>query len=380
MAHMITERDHAMYGRGKAAWHGLGTVIPDYATSDQAIDIARLGWTVRKEPAFVPTPTGFAAADDCFLTTRSDIDTAERVLGIVGPAYTPIQNRDMFDFLETLAGEGGAKIDTAGSLKGGRLVWALAKLPGAMMIQSDPVEKYILVSTSHDGSAAMEACITPIRVVCWNTLSAALWNSASEAKRNMHKSTLANGRPRPATKITIRHTANARQRIDDARRVLGTAAASFDRCAEVYNAWSHKPVSRQYVGAFLRALVPDPGNGAKPARAQSVRNDITELFRYRQIGADSPELRGTAWGLYNAMTQYIDRERSTRGSDAQATRESRLTSTWYGSGATLRQNAANLLLETLETYADFDDSRSVLDLVDGPPTPSILDGIEVATN
>lgn len=374
MAHELTSTDHAFYGRGEPAWHKLGTVIPGYATTAEAQRLARLDWLVSTEPAFVSVPGGYAEAPGAMLTVRSDLLGPDRVLGIVGDRYSPIQNRDLFDFLDTLAGEGGAKVDTAGSLKGGRLVWALAKLPTAMKIGADIVDRYLLVSTSHDGSAAMQATVTPIRVVCYNTLSAALHSSASDARAQMHKARA--GQPIAPNRITIRHTSAARERIKTAQRVLGNASASFERCAEVFGQWARKPVSRPYVNAFLRAIVPDPRGSASNKRAASIRQDIAELYSYRQIGARQPELAGTAYGLYNAVTQYIDRERSTRGNGRSAA-ESRLDSTWYGSGAALRQQSANLLLETLDTYADF-DGGSPLDLVDAPQRTTgaaVLDAI-----
>lgn len=362
MSHEITAHDRPMYGRNRPAWHGLGTVIPGYASAAEAQRIAALDWRVDTEPAFVSVPGGFAEAPGAMLTVRSDLVGPERVLGIVGDRYSPIQNRDLFEFLDTLAGEGGAQIDTAGSLKGGRLVWALAKLPNAMKIGADVVERYLLVSTSHDGSAAMQATITPIRVVCYNTLSAALRDSASTARSQMHKAKA--GQPIAPNRITIRHTSAARERIKTAQRVLGNASASFERCAEVFGHWARKPVSRPYVSAFLRAIVPDPRGSASSSRAENTRREIAELYRFRQIGADQPELRGTAYGLYNALTQYIDRERTTRA-NGRSIAEARLDSTWYGSGAALRQQGANLLLETLDTYADY-DGNSPLDLVDEP--------------
>lgn len=352
MSHELTSTDHAVYGRNRPAWHGLGTVIPGTMSSSEAQRYARLDWRVDTEPAFVSTPGGFVEAPGAMLTVRSDLVGADRVLGIVGNRYTPIQNTELFEFMDVLAGEGGAKIDTAGSLKGGRMVWALAMLPNAMKIGSDRVNRYLLVSTSHDGSSSMEAIVTPVRVVCWNTLSAAIGASPTA------------GRRAPRQRITIRHTANARDRIAHAKRVLGDASESFERCREVFSSWATKKVSQRYVSAFLRAMFPDPAGSASSARAASTRNDVMELYRYRQIGADMPELRGTAWGLFNGLTQYIDRERSTRAGN-RSTGEARLESTWYGSGASLRQRGATLLEETLDSYSDY-DGASPLDLIHDP--------------
>lgn len=356
MAHRIESTDHAFYGSEKPAWHGLGTLVAGQPTSADALRLAKLDWTVEKRRAYFQGSNAFQVADDCYITVRADTECA---LGIVGARYSPIQNVEAFALADELAGEGGARFESAGSLMNGRRVWMLAALPETIDVQGDRVNQYLLLSNTHDGSGAMEVLVTPVRVVCWNTLSWALSGTKS------------------ANRVSVRHTASAGERIQQARKILRTADTAFRATGDALNHLAETKVSARFRDAFLKALVPDPTDDKNRTRAENIRQDIRELATYRQIGASDPAIKGTAYGLYNGLTQWIDRERTTRTTSGRSVAESRLASTWFGSGADLRNRAANLLIDNLQ-YADADD---ILSLVDDPPAipPSILDGIEIAS-
>ena len=215
MSHGITNND-SMFSVREVPWHGLGAVLDEYPKSiDDALDKAGLGWKVThgdvlvvktpewtddfdvKHPAELVPAKGFKA------NLRED--TGE-VLGIVSEEYEVVDNRDAFRFLDALIGS-DMHFETAGSLWGGRRVWVLARLPEYVELGGDPSATYIYVANSHDGSMAVTAAVTPIRIVCANTLGAALHRSehGAAAQRTFR----------------FRHTGNLQAKFAEARQVLG---------------------------------------------------------------------------------------------------------------------------------------------------------------
>ena len=165
------------------AWHRLGTVLPAEFSAAQAMEHARLGWwNVRKEhlQAVVVTDEGVSKIDvpDHYASVRTNpVTGGPEVLGVVGEHYVPVQNEDLCDLLDALVDEGGAHFETAGSLRGGRQVFVSMKFPAGVRIGGvDAVNLYLCALSSHDGSRALTALATPIRVVCANTQAAALHN------------------------------------------------------------------------------------------------------------------------------------------------------------------------------------------------------------
>jgi phage/plasmid-like protein (TIGR03299 family) len=209
---MAHEVDSMMFA-GEAPWHGLGVRVPHEVTSEEAIRHAGLDWKVATTSVLAvlggdrePTPVPRARA----VVRQSD----GTPLGIVGERYRPIQNAEAFAFFDEVVGEGQAIYHTAGGLNGGRRVWILAKLPGEIRVGGDDVtEKYLLLSNSHDGTSALRMLFTPVRVVCQNTLNIALRRGVGQAS-------------------SIRHTASAPLRIDEARRVLGLSTDFYDEFAD----------------------------------------------------------------------------------------------------------------------------------------------------
>jgi len=180
---------------GDTPWHSLGVKLDHPATAEEAIISSGLDWQVRKEPLFLAAYAGSMAVgqiiEDHYATIRS---TDRAVLGVVGDRYQPLQNREAFGFFDYVVGQGAAVYHTAGSLSGGRRIWLLAKLPETIKVRgNDIVDQYLLLSNGHDGSTAVQIKLTPIRVVCNNTLSLAL--------RDGHKV------------YSVRHTASVAEKI-----------------------------------------------------------------------------------------------------------------------------------------------------------------------
>ncbi len=311
----------AMMYAGTPPWHGLGTALENPATSAEALAAAGLDFTVELSPLQtaegVPVPARNAAV-------RSDTGA---VLGVVGDRYRPIQNRDCFAFMDGLSASGEVRYHTAGALGGGERVWMLAKLPGRIRILGgdDVTEKYLLLSTTHDGTAALRVHYTPVRVVCSNTLAMA-------------------HRGRSGPEVRVRHTGDPASKVAEARQILGTAEKFYEELAEGLNALARHTPKAAELEDYFQALYPDPKEGRNPARSRNVREELFRLFE-RGIGQDLPETRHTSWAALNAVTEYVDHHRTGRGENVLQRRESRLTSAWFGSGARLKERAYRLALQ-----------------------------------
>jgi phage/plasmid-like protein (TIGR03299 family) len=193
MAHNINFNEqtgqHSFFSVKQKAWHGLGQIVEDYPTSKQALAFAGLDYEVIKSPLFTQSRAMTVgnegelvsgmdiAVPNYYATMRTDNNT---VLGVVGRDYSIVQNRDAFSFFDAIVGGDGMQYETAGALGNGERIFITAKLPGYIKVgQDDYIEKYLFLTTSHDGSGSITAAFTPVRIVCQNTLSAALRNSSN---------------------------------------------------------------------------------------------------------------------------------------------------------------------------------------------------------
>ena len=252
-------------------------------------------------------------------------DRDERILGVVGKNYHPVQNIDAFEFMDAAAGSGLVEYHTAGSLKNGRWVWILAKLPGMIKIlPKDSIDKYLLLYQAHDGSMAVRIGLTPIRVVCWNTLSMAHQGVES-------------GKDRIAT---IRHTMNASQLLKDTAKAIAEAEAVFQDAANGWRFIAKVKMSAGKLDEYISTLFPYPApksDGTLPKDSfKAIRERIKELHE-AGAGADIKGVRGTFWGGYNAVAEVIDHERGKND-------DTRLRSQWFGNGAQIKQRAMSLAL------------------------------------
>lgn len=353
----------------KAPWSSFGSKVDGAMSAREACELGGLNWRVLAEPLYMERNQlipGWVA------NRRSDVSGPNGVLGVVGASYEIIQNAEMFGLADALAGEGGAKYDTAGTFWGGAKVWMLMKMPQHFKVGgTDAVDKYVLVSGSHDGSGSVCVVLTSVRVVCQNTLAMAL---------------------RTGTHIwRFKHTSNAKKRLEQVRQALKQERATSDQ----WNAWANKlagtKVSPDYVKAFYKALLTPPkdANAKEDLSTQRLNSwdELLGLFCGKQEGALNPALKGTAWGALNAVTQWADHSRTIRAAAGRSPEEARLDSVWFGSANHVKNQAAALLEETL----GFADADSPLDLLTTREATtqekvrvamggsSILDGIEVAS-
>ena len=277
MAHEIMENDFMFSGRGIVPWHDIGKVLDGVLTSEDAIREAKLDWKVEQVPVYsannwaVPIP-GYVA------NIRED---TRDVLGIVGEKYQVVQNRDVFAFADELIGnsEVSCTYETAGSLFNGRRVFMLVNMPKGRIVE-DEYQPYLCLSNAHDGSSALQIFLTGIRVVCNNTLQAAL----RTAKR----------------KISIRHLSGMDTRKNEAVKAMGAASKYFHDLEAFASELAARKVN---IGKVLDRLF--PASEAMSTRQVKSNFEVKELIKtiLRQKD-DLSNCRGTAWGAYQAIADW----------------------------------------------------------------------------
>jgi phage/plasmid-like protein (TIGR03299 family) len=301
-----------------APWHGLGTKLENLATSVEAIEVAGLDYTVVKKPIWAiinEENKHYSHIPGKFATVRTDTNEA---LGVVGSRYHVIQNKDAFRFFDSLVGEGAAIYETAGALGNGERIWILAKLPGHIKVKgNDIVDKYLLLSNSHDGSSIVRAKLTPIRVVCSNTLSMALGRRTDE-------------------EVRVRHTANAEEMLEEAHKLLGLTNQLYDEVTAIFQKMSLVDITGKQLVDYVKTLVPDNEDAERHTRTENIRSKILDLH---DSGVGSTMSRGTVWGAYNAVTEFTDHVYTTTEVNKK------LASIWFGSGAQMKNKAFSLALE-----------------------------------
>jgi len=305
------------------AWHQLGTVLPGAFTAQEAMSYGHLGgWNVRKSPLIV-AETG-EPAPDAYATIRDNPLTPGRVdvLGVVGSQYHPVQNEEMSDILDTLVDESGAIFDTAGSLRDGKQVFLTMKMPGHLLVGGvDAHEMHIAAVTSHDGNGSFTLLVTPVRIVCANTLSAALGSA-----KNV---------------IRMRHTPGIRRNlIDDARHALDLTFDYLDgfqaEADRMINATLTETRFEEIMSAEFASISEVPH---AVARAQNKVDDLVSLFADAQT---HEAVRGTVWAGYNALVEWADHYQEARGPV-----ENRARSAVLGSGVAFKDRARKLMIAEL---------------------------------
>ena len=324
MAHNLNEKDGkvSMFYHGDVPWHGLGKRVDKMATASEAIKFANMDFTVKKAPIVANYNGEMLKVEDKFATLRTD---TKQVLGTVGARYEIVQNTDAFSFFDTLVGEGEAMYETAGVLGKGQVIWILAKLPGFIKVnKEDIVDKYLLLMNSHNGTSSLRAKLTPVRVVCENTLNAALGS-----------------RRKQSDEVRIQHTASAHDRLEQAHKLLGLSNAIYNDLGEIFSKMSVTSITGTQLIDYVKTLVPDNEDAVKfNTRTENIREKILSLH---ESGRGSDMARGTVWGAYNSCTEYVDHVWGKN-----TTQDKKLESMWLGAGATMKEKAFSLALELVE--------------------------------
>lgn len=264
----------SMFSVRVTPWHGLGTIVANAPTSEDAITLAGLDWEVLQQKVY--TEYGLRI-DGSFANVRS---SDMKPLGIVGSRYKIVQNVDAFKFTDTLLGE-GVKYETAGSLNDGKTIWLLAKLPNKYDILGDKVDPYIVFTNTHDGTGSVKVAMTPVRVVCQNTLNMAL----SDARRTW----------------TARHTGSIEAKMNDAIETLQLANEYMEAVNNTFEDLYKIKLSDFEVRSIINKIVPitDDMGKMQKENSEKVRNDI--LYRFKEA-PDLRELEYTGARLIQAVS------------------------------------------------------------------------------
>src|SRR5262249_19018184 len=288
------------------------------------------------------------------------------VLGVVGNDYRILQNREAFAFMDDLVGEKLAMFETAGSLREGRRVWMMARIPKELRPAGtqDTIQPYVLLANSHDGSMSVRMIPTTVRVVCQNTLHLALSRAGTSGLR-------------------IGHYENLHDRIDEARQKLGIVLKRFDRFQQELDALAKVSLTETQVTDYFPSVfkLSTPRPTAQPvatdgaalldnilegkAAHQALAEELIQADREhsdRKAKADArlleqllanfddrtntlPGVRGTAWAAFNAVSEYVDHQGRTRGRTEAEKADTRLGSIWFGRGDQIKQEAYQAALQ-----------------------------------
>jgi phage/plasmid-like protein (TIGR03299 family) len=308
MAHLLesVNGETAFASLRQPAWHGLGEVFTEEVSTTEMLKKAKLNnWNVRLED--VEIPAGMESDKGYSFVVRDNpfIDGNKDVLGVVGERYVPLQNEDLFDFADNILDNGG-RWETAGSIKGGRIVFGSLALERETVLDpngvSDKVNTYLLVNTSHDGSIAIQASITPVRVVCANTLNLALGNRGRGGSVKQS--------------FKIRHTQTASGKVAVAREALGLANAYMDEFDKMASAMIENEISKAQFDKIVELAYPTPEKDTKGSLKK--HTDKIDLINSIYVGDFNNTIAGTSWGAFNALTERLDWYRSARGGKTES--------------------------------------------------------------
>ena len=330
MAHNINYNEqtkkHSFFSVQKKAWHGLGQIVEGYPTSAEALRHAGLDFNVVKRPNHHVLESGksFASYNSSFFTYRTD---TEDVLGDkLGPDYQVVQNVEAFSFFDAIVQGEGIMYETAGALGKGERIFISAKLPEYIKVgKDDLIEKYLFLTTSHDGYGSIMAAFTPTRIVCNNTLNVALSNCTNTVK--------------------IRHTTNVQDRLKEAHKVMGITNRLTSELNEIFNQWAKIRITDSEVKKLIQlAMVPSKEvlqsiqEGKDDNLSTCFKNICDNAFEYAMVNPSQQmdTTKGTLFGAYNAITGYYQNVRKYKNEEAK------FKSIMYGTGQLRTQKAFDL--------------------------------------
>jgi phage/plasmid-like protein (TIGR03299 family) len=328
MAHNIAQTENGRYmtaWTGNTPWHGLGTQAQGLMTATEALTLAHLDWEVEKRPLWNKREDGLLeVVPDTFGVFRKDNGVSLTRGKAVGKVWKPFQNIESMDFLDELTQTQEAKIEVTGALGNGEQVWVLAKLPDSIIINGmDVVDQYILVVNNHDGSGSLKIFLTPIRVVCNNTLTMALRG------RN-------NG-------YNIRHTGKLHDRVASAREALNMVNKDFMDWGELAGQLVTFEMTEDAMESYFIDTLGLSFNkeGDLTTRSTNILSSVKEsLARPTNKLAG---MEGTAWAAYNAVTEAIDHD-FTKLQNGEVSHK-RMESALFGTYARTKQKAFIKALE-----------------------------------
>jgi len=290
-------------GEREKIWHGLGKQVDGALTSDDALVAAGLDWTVEAREVFLPgssapipgyraiTRVGAKVFDDLGDPLLDDVTgkpilQPEAVLAVMSDKYAIVQNREAFSFVDDLIGGGDVRYDTAGSLRGGAIVWVLAKMPERDIL-GDKVKPFLCFSNSHDGSSGVRVCMTPVRVVCNNTLNIALASTTRS--------------------WTTRHVGRIEDKLEEARFTLRLADEYMDGFKGLAEKYSVAAINDKQYQDLVEEIFPLPANPDADESKRKTKNihHLWNLLFFCYNAPDIKQFRGTKWGALNAVSDAV---------------------------------------------------------------------------
>jgi phage/plasmid-like protein (TIGR03299 family) len=319
MAHQINFNErkgtYSFASNSEKAWHGLGQVVETAMTSAQAIELANLDYEVGKTTIHAAIDSeniglGLVKIEDKFATYRAD---TKQPLGIVGARYEIVQNKDAFAFFDAIVDSKEAIFETAGALGNGERIFVTAKLPKDLLVNGEEVNKYIILTNSHDGTSSIVAGFTTIRVVCNNTLQAALKGLTN--------------------KVYIEHRIGAKERLSEAYKVMGIASKYMNEVDEIFNQMAKTKVSDTELQKYITdVMMPEYKALKSPEEDEKIstrfKNQVTSIYEFAlsHPTQQTEATRGTLWGAYNAISGYYNYIQKYKND------EQKFTSQMFGNG------------------------------------------------
>lgn len=289
--------------RGAPAWHGLANHIfseDETVTTSSMLSQAKLSnWNVRLSPVADNINETWRDTSGAQLVLRDNpFDGGVDVLSTVGKRYKTVQNEELFAFADNiLDGDESCKWESAGSIKNGKVVFGSLTVPRTMVLDpqgaNDETKLYLIVWTSHDGSVAVQAAITPVRVVCQNTLNLAMRNAKQSFK--------------------VRHTQTAEGRIQVARETLGLTFGYMDEFEKEAKAMFESEITNAEFSKLINTIYPKPSEDAAKVALTKWENKVTLLDDLYYNSPTNANIKGTKWGAFNALTERLDYFRAGRG-------------------------------------------------------------------
>jgi phage/plasmid-like protein (TIGR03299 family) len=263
-----------MFSVREKPWHGLGTIVADAPKSEEALRLAGLDWKVEQMPIYTP----HGKVDGYKANVRS---TDRQVLGVVTDRYKVIQNTEAFAFTDELLGA-GVRYETAGSLQGGKKIWLLARMPREFIIAGERISPYLVFSNTHDGSGAVRVAVTPIRVVCNNTLNLAL-NTAARS-------------------FSMVHTGDIRGKISEAKQTLFMADKYMENLGREFEKLRKQKITDQQVKEYIEILLPLEKDASLTTAKNTKRLREDLATRYY----DAPDLKNVGNNAYRFINAVSD--------------------------------------------------------------------------
>lgn len=314
MAHLVETMAYA----GETPWHGLGVKVPADLSPAQMLEKAGLDWTVEKIPAFADINGKKVSVGWSALTRSSD----DRILGVVSNDWNPVQNAEAFEFFDEYCRAGDMEMHTAGSLKDGQIVWALAKVKDSFeLFKGDQVDSYLLFTNPHKFGQCIDVRFTPIRVVCNNTLTLSLNQKSDRVVKKNHRSVFD---------------------AQEVKETLGIATEKLQKYKEMAQFLGSKKYKNESLKEYFARVFPVIAyDKEKGPQRKELSKSATRALQVVHTQPGSRFAEGTWWQAFNAVTYLTDHE-------IGRSQDTRLQSAWFGQNKNLKIKA----LETAVEYAE----------------------------